>query len=121
VERRLPAKVGGEVVYSSSTGSPAAIAPNYSRTPEELAEIIDAVVRQVLATWLGTATSTERAELVASRPSIPREIDRALLRDASDALDVYDLPDPVRYRLRDRFWAQVDDSKVVTDDQVRGR
>ena len=41
-----------------------------------------------------------------SRPSVPRDLDRALLVDLSDALDVYDLTDPIRYRLRERFWLQ---------------
>jgi hypothetical protein len=44
------------------------------------------------------------AGLLRGKPSIPRELDRALLVDVSDAIDVYDLPDPIRHRIRDRLW-----------------
>jgi hypothetical protein len=58
------------------------IAPDF-RTTEDLAESIDGVVSRVPETWRDGRTAEQRAELVASRPSIPRDVDRALLLDLS--------------------------------------
>jgi hypothetical protein len=76
---------------------------------ERVAEAIDQVVHRVLRTWLDSHTAQQQAELLASRPSIPRDVDRALLRDLSDALNTSDLHDTLRYRLRAQFWVQVDE------------
>lgn len=43
-----------------------------------------------------------------ARPSIPRDIDRALLLDASDVMEKYDLDEGIWYRLRARFWDKYD-------------
>jgi hypothetical protein len=75
------------------------------------AEAIDQVVSRVLQTWLDGRTAERRAELLASRPSIPRDVDRALLRDLSDALNIYELSDTLRYRQRAQFWVQVDQAR----------
>lgn len=114
-----PAPVVGEhdaaqadagLVYSSSTGSGTTMTPGF-RSDEDLAETIDLVVRRVLETWLDSRTAEQRAELVASRPSIPQDVDRALLLDLSDALGVNHLDDAVRHQLRARFWDEVDQSE----------
>ena len=69
---------------------------------------------RVLNTWLDGRTAEQRDELTASRPSIPQDVDRALLLDLSDALGVYYLSDTIRYRLRARFWAKVDESEQTS-------
>lgn len=94
-------------VYTGSTGERAHVAPGFVDA-DEYADEIDAVVANVIDTFRTTATVGAMAGLNAGRPSIPREIDRALLLDLSDALDVYDLDDPVRVRLRARFWEKFD-------------
>ena len=106
--RNEPSKAAPAVAYSSSTGGATSIAPAYERTEEEQAHLIEEVARRVLDTWIATATPEQRRDLHEGKPSIPRDVDRALLRDASEALGMYDLPDPVRYRLRDEFWENVD-------------
>lgn len=95
------------LVYSSSTHADTTISPAYADA-EQASEAIDQVVSHVLRTWLDSHTVEHRAELLASRPSIPREVDRALLRDLSDALNVDDLSDNLRYQLRAQFWVRVD-------------
>ncbi|GLY68040.1 NYN domain-containing protein [Amycolatopsis taiwanensis] len=97
------------LVYSTRTGA-AATATSESATAEEDAHI-DQVVQRVLETWLRSATIEQREELLTGRPAIPRDIDRALLLDLSGLLGVYDLTDTTRYRLRARFWANVDRSQ----------
>ncbi|MFE0023356.1 NYN domain-containing protein [Amycolatopsis sp. NPDC059021] len=104
-----PARTHAALVCSSSTSSGTALAPGF-RTVEDVAEPIDEVVSRVLKTWLGSATPHEQAELIANRPSIPRDIDRALLQDLSDVLGVYDLNDVIRHELRARFWRELDES-----------
>ena len=94
------------LVYSSSTGRGSIAAPGYVDA-EQLSEAIERVVGRVVQTWVDSHTAEQRAELVASRPSIPRDVDRALLLDLSDAVGAYDLSDRVRHELRDRFWSAV--------------
>lgn len=95
------------VVYSSTTDG----AANGSGGPdeEELSDTIDQVAQRVLATWLD-GTADRHFDLRANRPSIPQDVDRALLLDLSDALGIYDLSDKVRHQLRARFWHHVDHS-----------
>jgi hypothetical protein len=94
-------------VYSSSTNADSTLSAAYAEA-EQVSEAIDQVVSRVLQTWLDGRAPGRRAELLASRPSIPRDVDRALLRDLSDALNTYDLSDTFRYHLRAQFWVQVD-------------
>lgn len=101
------AKPAAVPVYTGSTGEKARIDPGYEDV-DEYAEQIDAVVANVLDTFRTSANPGDMADLETGRPSIPREIDRALLLDLSDALDVYDLSDQVRFRLRSRFWEKLD-------------
>lgn len=98
------------LVYSSSTDAGSTLPAAYLDVDgERVAEAIDQVVHRVLRTWLDSHTAQQQAELLASRPSIPRDVDRALLRDLSDALNTSDLHDTLRYRLRAQFWVQVDE------------
>lgn len=50
-------------------------------------QVIDEVVMRVLASFRESASADEKLELDRARPSIPREIDRALLLDASVVAD----------------------------------
>ncbi|OOL33397.1 hypothetical protein GQ85_01235 [Rhodococcus rhodochrous] len=98
------------LAYSSTTGSPAQVLPGYDRNDEtEDEHAIDEVVMRVLASFRESATADEKLELDRARPSIPREIDRALLLDASVAMQHYDLDEDSRYRLRARFWEKYDE------------
>lgn len=93
-------------VYSSTTGqSPIGIAAFHN---SDLDEKIAKVCSQVLNSWKASATADERLALTTGKPSIPRDIDRALLHDMSDALGVYDLDDDIRHLLRAKFWEHVD-------------
>lgn len=70
----------------------------------ELAEQIDSVVDNVLTAFRTSATPEALAELTAGKPSIPRDIDKALLTDLSDRHGGTDLSEDVRHRLRAQFW-----------------
>lgn len=72
------------------------------------AEAVDLVAHGVVEGWCRTATPASLAALREGRPSIPGELDRALLMDLSHRSDVYDIPESARHALRDRFWAMVD-------------
>lgn len=76
--------------------------------PQDWRDGIDSVTDKVLKSFLGSAPAEAIAALAQNRPAIPRDIDRALLIDLSDSLGVYDLSDPVRFLLRERFWANFD-------------
>lgn len=89
--------------YTSATGRSAWIAPGFD-DPTGGEDVIDDVVKQVLASFLNSAATNEVDQLKRARPSIPPDIDRALLRDASDALQIDDLDESIRHRLRARFW-----------------
>jgi hypothetical protein len=72
-----------------------------------LTATIDEVVQRAYDSWAGTATTAQLGELLSGKPSIPRDLDRALLFDLSAALGDDNLSDPVRFKLRARFWDQV--------------
>ncbi|MEV0395328.1 NYN domain-containing protein [Polymorphospora rubra] len=78
--------------------------------PADLAEQIDSVVNNVLTTFRRSATPEALAELTAGKPSIPRDIDKALLTDLSDRRGEIDLSEAVRYKLRAQFWEKYDDA-----------
>ena len=65
---------------------------------------IGAVASAVARTWVRTASPSEREHLLHRKPSIPPELDRALLVDLSTRLGAYEISEPVRFRLRTRFW-----------------
>jgi uncharacterized LabA/DUF88 family protein len=99
------------LAYSSSTGVPAHLVPAYAEDIDQ-DQLIDEVVMRVLTSLLESATPNDRLELERARPSVPRDVDRALLLDASDALQIYDLDEPIRYRLRTRFWEKYDKGRA---------
>ncbi|MGA8047354.1 MAG: NYN domain-containing protein [Dermatophilaceae bacterium] len=76
-------------------------------------EIIDTVARHVLRSWCTTATPEMLAELKEQRPSIPGDLDRAMLVDLSNRSGQYDIDEVSRYELRGRFWQLVDQVRLV--------
>jgi len=103
--RRAPTAPAAAPAYQGSTGEPSQVMPGYD-DPADYDDQIDAVVAKVLSAFRQSATAEEMADLLRSKPSVPRDLDRTLLVDLSDTLDMYDLTDPIRYRLRERFWLQ---------------
>lgn len=97
------------LVYSAETGREPQITPGYD-DPAELAEQIDSVVGNVLTAFRKSATEEALAELKAGRPSVPREIDKALLTDLSDRRGEYDLSEQARHMLRAQFWKAYDET-----------
>jgi uncharacterized LabA/DUF88 family protein len=97
----------GSLVFSSRTG-----ADGQHWQPDVVDEdLVEQVCEAVLKSWLSRASYADRQDLRASRPSIPGDIDRALLLDLSERSGIYDLPEDTRFLLRKRFWEQVD--KVI--------
>jgi len=70
-------------------------------------ELIDAVAKTVLDSWCRTATPDDLVALRAAKPTIPGELDRALLLDLSGRAGVYDIDDASRQDVRERFWFHV--------------
>lgn len=98
-----------DFAYRGTTGTASTIAPEFAFTNEEISQVVSTVAEKVVASFLGSAASDQRVELDQGRPSIPRDLDRALLVDLSEALDTYNLNDGVRTQLRRRFWDIVDE------------
>ncbi|MCR8695273.1 NYN domain-containing protein [Rhodococcus pyridinivorans] len=100
------------LAYSSTTGSAGHALPGYDLPDvhdKDQDDAIDEVVVRVITSFRESATPEELAELQRARPSILRDVDRALLLDASDAMNLYDLDEDVRHRLRTRFWEKHDE------------
>lgn len=100
------------LVYSSGSASSgnAYIDQTLAVTPEQ-GEAIDQVVGNVVRRLIEQDDGAEIAQMKKQKPIIPNEVDKALLLDLSAELSEYDLPDPVRFELRERFW-QVFDREV---------
>lgn len=96
------------LAYSGSTGRESHVLNGYEN-PADFDEQIDAVIVRVLKSFRDSATAGELDELQSARPAIPREIDRALLLDLVQELDVDELQDSVRFRMRARFWDRYDE------------
>lgn len=101
--RPVPASPSPAVAYTASTGGRTVVYPGYDALGDLEAEV-EAVVRQVLGSYLKSATPADVSRLAAGKPFIPSEVDRALLLDLSDGLGTYDLSDGARHMLRSRFW-----------------
>lgn len=76
-------------------------------------ELIDAVARQVVRSWCATATPEDVGALKQQRPSIPPDLDRALLTDLSTKSEQYDIDEVTRHELRNRFWRVLDQVKLI--------
>lgn len=96
--------------WSTTTGEPARFD---DEAGEITAELIDAVVRQVVTSWCATATPEALISLRRSEPFIPGDLDRTLLLDLSSRSGVYDIDDESRHALRDTFWAWINRLKLT--------
>lgn len=96
------------LAYSGTTGGQSHVTPGFD-DPAEYDGVVDGVVSRVLESFRKSASREDLLDLARARPSVPRDIDRALLMDASEAFDVYDLNETIRYRLRSRFWVKYDE------------
>lgn len=106
----VPAPAPAAVLaYSGVTGGPSHVDGHYA-TPDDMQQQIDSVVLNVLTSLRKSAGEDGLEALLHGRPSIPREVDKALLLDLSDALGLYDLNDAARFELRSRFWEIYDES-----------
>ena len=94
-------------VYSSSTDGPPLDLTAYHDEPDD--EQIDQVIANVIKSFRNSASAEASNALADARPSIPPDIDKALLIDLSDLVGTYELSDPVRARLRSRFWQKYDE------------
>ena len=106
--RSVPSAPSSILAYSGTTGGASHVLEGYDDAEHD--QQIDQVASGVLGAFLRGATPQAVQDLKRGKPSIPQGVDRALLTDASDALDVYDLSEGVRYRLRSRFWEIVDEA-----------
>ena len=97
---------GSKVAWSSSSDHPVLRA--HALSPAMI-EMIDDVCRGVVTAWRAAATKEDHRRVMSERPFIPSDLDRTLLTDLSARLDVYDIPDEIRYRLREQFWDAVDE------------
>jgi len=90
------------LVYSSTTGRSSE--PHLPAPLEATPEQIEEVCRSVIRTWRASATEAQHQALFAGRPTIPSDVDRALLMDLSARLGVYEIIESDRLTLRHRFW-----------------
>lgn len=97
---------GSKVAWSSSREHPV---NRFHTLSPAMIEMIDDVCRGVVTAWRATATDEDRRRVLSERPFIPSDLDRTLLTDLSARLDVYDIPDELRYRLREQFWDAMDE------------
>lgn len=97
-------------VWSTTTG--AGGSGSYVDTAVD-PEVIDTVARQVIRSWCTTASPKMLAELKEQRPSIPGDLDRALLVDLSNRSGHYDVDEASRHELRNRFWQLVDQVRLA--------
>ncbi len=109
VAKAIRSQPADALVYSGTTGLRSRLAPEYAFGEEELRDLIHRVATKVVTSFFASATPEELAEFDYGRPSIPRELDRALLVDLSDALNTYNLSDSIRTQLRRQFWELADD------------
>jgi uncharacterized LabA/DUF88 family protein len=96
------------LAYSAATGREPQFTNGYE-DPAEITEQIDLVVTNVLTAFRASATAEALAELKAGKPSIPRDIDKALLTDLSDRRGALDLSERTRHQLRAHFWKKADE------------
>lgn len=98
------------LIYSSATGQ-----VSLGDVPDEesvSSDLIDEVCASVTTTWLRGAAPDQVGELRAGRPTIPSDIDRALLTDLSARTGSFYIEETDRFQLRDRFWVVLD--KLLT-------
>ena len=75
------------------------------------------VVGRIIRSLALTSTTTKWRGVGLGRPSIPREVDRALLIDVSTAMGEVDLSDVERHEIRAAFWEAYDSLQDAIDNQ----
>ncbi len=75
---------------------------------DEFHATVVAVVGRVLNSLALTSTPRAWKALELGRPSIPREVDKALLIDVTAAMGVVELSDLERHEIREAFWKAYD-------------
>ncbi|MCS5521205.1 NYN domain-containing protein [Curtobacterium flaccumfaciens pv. oortii] len=105
---RRTATAARHEVTTRSVASPSDATDDWAATAESLAQ----AASRTWKAWQLTAAADQRQVLAAGRPSIPSDLDRALLVDASAALAMPTLTDPVRVLLRHEFWKAVDSESL---------
>jgi hypothetical protein len=96
------------LAYRSETSARETVAHEFAYEGGDLHDAIGSVVTGVVKSFVASATPDELGGLYKARPSIPREVDRALLLDLAHQLNDYDLSDAIRNHLRDHFWEVFD-------------
>jgi hypothetical protein len=99
----VPIPPAAVLAYQSTTGRPSG-GWFESVDPQEEERLVDEVCASVLESWARTASDEAQGTLLRGEPTIPSEIDRALLVDLSNRLGIYALDEPTRHILRSRFW-----------------
>ena len=108
LEPPTPAVPVEHPVYSSRTGQTSYLAPEFDQG--HIDDVVGEVCQGVVRTWERNASVADRAALRDGRPSIPADLDRALLMDLSDRLKMYDIEEGLRFKLRSDFWTAVESS-----------
>ncbi|PPG61968.1 NYN domain-containing protein [Rathayibacter sp. AY1C7] len=98
-----PTASDATLVYSSADPRPA-----IESSAAASDQAIEDVAQKTYTVWAAAATPQQLVELRDNRPSVPRDLDRALLLDLSAAIGEYTLSDNIRFRLRAAFWDAVD-------------
>ena len=78
-----------------------------SQTVSDHEGTLAGIVRMVLDGWLNVAQQPEIAQTLASKPKVPVELDKQLLRKAAAVLGERVIPDKTRESLRVEFWTQL--------------
>ena len=100
-----------DIAASMRRPEPEVALPDAARTgtwADEFNTAVTTVVGKVLHSLALSATPTTWRALELGRPSIPREVDKALLLDVTGALGGVDLSDLERHELRAAFWTAYD-------------
>ncbi len=99
---RRPTKIVAPSAGSPSNGGAVPLPDEHEPVSPRL---IDQVVQRVVESWLATATPQHLVDLRKGEPSIPGDLDRALLVDLTSRTGSYDVDEASRHALRARFWA----------------
>lgn len=120
VARMVRPREGTPLAPTGTTAQLSPTSPERTRTDAEVAEVIDGVATKALLSFSNSATAEELRALESGRPSIPRDLDRALLQDLTEALSASTLGDTIRTQLRRRFW-EIADSAIPADSHEPSR
>jgi uncharacterized LabA/DUF88 family protein len=104
----ISARTEATFAYRTEASAKPALAGEHSFTADQINSAIQDVVKGVVHALLSSTSPEERGDIIKARPSVPREVDRALLLDLAESLNDYDLSDRTRFQLRQEFWNAFD-------------